>query len=83
MLHQFKYYASRHQRNDINQLWEHDNHPVELTSATFTQQRIDYVHQNPVAAGKVYRPEDYIFSSASNYAGLDQIIDIDCLFEIL
>jgi putative transposase len=38
MLHQFKYYASRHQRNDTYQLWEHDNHPVELVSRAFMQQ---------------------------------------------
>ena len=74
MLHQFKYYASRHERNDTYQLWEHDNHPVELTSRGFMQQRIDYIHQNPVTAGLVYRAEDYIYSSASNYASLDQIM---------
>jgi len=83
MLHQFKYYASRHARNDTYQLWEHDNHPIELISREFIQQRIDYIHQNPVVAGLVYRAEDYIYSSASNYAGLDQIIDVDCLFDIL
>jgi REP element-mobilizing transposase RayT len=80
MLHQFKYYASRHSRNELYQLWEHDNHFVEVSSATFTQQKIDYIHHNPVRAGLVYRPEDYVYSSASNYAGIDQIIDIDCLF---
>jgi REP element-mobilizing transposase RayT len=80
MLHQFKYYASLHSRNETYQLWEHDNHPIELSSPAFTQQKIDYIHQNPVTAGLVYRAEDYIYSSASNYAGLDQIIDVDCLF---
>lgn len=80
MLHQFKYYASRHTRNDYYQLWEHDSHPVELISPRFTQQKIDYIHYNPVRAGLVYRPEDYVFSSASNYAdSVDKIIDIDCL----
>ncbi len=83
MLHQFKYYASRHTRNETYQLWEHDNHPVELISPAFTQQKIDYIHQNPVRAGLVYRAEDYVYSSASNYAGIDQIIDVDCLFYIL
>lgn len=83
MLHQFKYFASCHQRNNTYQLWEHDIHPIELSSREFTQQRIDYIHQNPVVAGLVYRAEDYIYSSASNYAGLDQIIDVDCLFAIL
>jgi len=82
MLHQFKYYASRHTRNEHYQLWEHDNHFVELSSQSFTQQKIDYIHNNPVKAGLVYKAEDYIYSSASNYAGLDQIIDIDCLFPV-
>jgi len=80
MLHQFKYYASRHSRNEKYQLWEHDNHFIELSSTAFTQQKIDYIHQNPVSAGLVYRAEDYVYSSASNYAGIDQIIDVDCLF---
>ncbi len=80
MLHQFKYYASRHDRNEVYQLWEHDNHFIELSSPSFTQQKIDYIHLNPVRAGLVYKPEDYIYSSASNYAGIDQIIDVDCLF---
>jgi len=61
MLHQFKYYASRHDRNERYQLWEHDNHFVELSSAAFTQQKIDYIHNNPVKAGWVYKAEDYIY----------------------
>jgi hypothetical protein len=69
-------------RNEKYQLWKHDSHPIELSSPAFTQQKIDYIpaclpagrHQNPVEAGLVYRAEDYIYSSASNYAGLDQII---------
>ena len=80
MLHQFKYYASLHTRNEKYQLWEQDNHPIELSSPAFIQQKIDYIHDNPVAAGLVYKAEDYIYSSASNYAGIDQIIDVDCLF---
>ncbi|WP_419701392.1 REP-associated tyrosine transposase [Mucilaginibacter sp. NFX135] len=80
MLHQFKYYASRHSRNERYQLWEHDNHFIELSSPAFMQQKIDYIHQNPVKAGLVYRAEDYVYSSASNYAEVDKIIDVDCLY---
>jgi len=80
MLHQFKYYASRHTRNEVYQVWEHDNHFIELSSAAFTQQKIDYIHDNPVKAGLVYRAEDYVYSSASNYAGIDELIAVDCLF---
>jgi putative transposase len=80
MLHQFKYYASRHSRNEQYQLWEHDNHYIELSSPDFMQQKIDYIHQNPVKAGWVYRPEDYVYSSAANYAEVDQIIEVDCIY---
>jgi REP element-mobilizing transposase RayT len=80
MLHQFKYYASRHSRNEHYQLWDHDNHFIELFSPAVTQQKIDYIHQNPVRAGLVYRAEDYVYSSASNYAEIDKIIDVDCLY---
>ena len=30
MLHQFKYYAGRHTRNEKYQLWTHENHAEEL-----------------------------------------------------
>jgi hypothetical protein len=32
-------------------------------------QRLLYIHNNPVVAGIVRYPEDYLFSSAGNYAG--------------
>lgn len=31
--------------------------------------RLDYIHNNPVKAGIVRLPEEYIYSSASNYPG--------------
>jgi putative transposase len=80
MLHQFKHYASRHARNEHYQLWQHDNHFIELSSPAFIQQKIDYIHQNSVRAGIVYKPEDYVYSSASNYAEIDKIIEVDCLY---
>lgn len=35
---------------------------------------IDYIHQNPVRRGLVDRPEDWIWSSARWYAGLDPVV---------
>jgi hypothetical protein len=34
---------------------------------------------NPVRAGIVRKPEDYIYSSASNYAGLESILEVEIL----
>jgi hypothetical protein len=43
------------------QFWRHDNHPVELWSNKVIDEKIDYIHQNPVEAGLVFRAEDYIY----------------------
>jgi hypothetical protein len=37
---------------------------------------MNYIHNNPVAAGLVAKPEDFYYSSARNYAGLDAPLDI-------
>jgi hypothetical protein len=42
---------------------------------------MNYIHNNPVVAGLVSRPEEYYFSSARNNAGLDAPLEI--IFESL
>jgi putative transposase len=40
-------------------------------------QRLDYIHNNPVEAGIVLSAEDYLYRSAINYAGLpEKLIDV-------
>ena len=55
-----------HARNTNYQVWTHDNHPLQMQSHTI-KQRADYIHQNPVRAGWVDEPRDYIYSSARDY----------------
>jgi len=80
MLHQFKYYASRHTRNEEYQVWTHENHFVEIFSYDFMKQKVDYIHDNPVRAGYVYDAKEYIYSSAANYVEAEAIIEVDCLY---
>jgi len=79
MLHQFKFYSSRHSRNEDYQIWTHNNHPEECITKAFTDVKLDYIHDNPVRAGIVFKPEDYVYSSAANYAGRKGIIEIELL----
>jgi putative transposase len=65
LLHQMKYYALKHKRNKTYQLWTHENHPIELHGDMFDQ-RLQYIHENPVRAGIVEQAEAYIYSSANN-----------------
>ena len=69
MLWIFKSNGLRNPNNKEYQIWVQDSHPVHLFSADFTRQRLNYLHNNPVKAGIVYAPENYIFSSASAYCG--------------
>ena len=72
-----KYHAKYNKRvNDI-QLWTHFNHAVELDNNFILDQRMEYVHQNPVKAGIVKNAHEYIYSSASHYHGESCLIQID------
>ena len=51
------------------QLWQQYYHPIELATNEMIDQRLEYIHLNPVAAGFVEQPEDWIYSSARDYAG--------------
>ena len=65
------------------QLWQQDNHPIELTTLEIAHQRLDYIHYNPVEAGIVEKPEDYLYSSARDYYGIGGLIDIILLDPII
>jgi hypothetical protein len=45
------------------------------------QQKIDYIHNNPIEEGIVFRAEDYKYSSASDYAGEKGLLEAVCVFQ--
>jgi hypothetical protein len=53
--------------NDDFQLWQQNNHPLVLNNPEIAHQKLDYIHYNPVEAGFVLLPEDYLYSSAKDY----------------
>lgn len=75
----FEFAASEHKRNSHYQLWTHENHPIELFTEKVTRQKLNYTHNNPVRAGIVADPEDYLYSSARNYCGLPRVLEVDLL----
>lgn len=80
MLHQFTYYGSSNPNNESKQIWSNDNHPEICYSNEFTFIKLRYIHENPVRAGIVRKPEDYIYSSAPNYAEMGGILDVTLLY---
>lgn len=63
------------------QFWGHDNKPIELWSNKVIHQKINYIHNNPVKAGLVFKPEDYMYSSAIDYADGQGLIDNIIVFQ--
>ena len=57
-------------------LWRGDNKPIELWSNAVITQKLNYIHQNPVEEGLVFKAEDYMYSSAYDYTGENGMIDI-------
>jgi putative transposase len=60
------------------QFWQQNNHPIEIWTLKVFEQKLNYVHQNPVQTGFVTDPIDYKYSSARNYGNDDQtVLEID------
>lgn len=59
------------------QFWQQHNKPIELWSAEVIDQKVEYIHKNPVVSGFVYEPEHWKYSSALNYAGQKGVLEID------
>jgi putative transposase len=76
MLWMMERVGKRNSQNIEFQLWQQDNHPIELFDLKILHQKFDYIHNNPVAAGIVEKPEEYLYSSARDYCGLPGMIDI-------
>jgi len=79
MLRLFKYYARFNKNNTQYQLWKRDNRPIELVSPKWINQKLNYIHNNPVRAGIVELPENYLYSSALWYLEEEGKIKIDIL----
>jgi hypothetical protein len=76
MMWLFRANGERNTNNQVYQFWQQDNHPVCLSNAEMLRQRMDYLHNNPVAEGLVTEPQYYVYSSARDYTGGKGLLDI-------
>jgi putative transposase len=67
MLWLFKQAGEANSKNKDYQFWQQENHPIELISNKFLDQKLHYIHMNPVKAGIVDEPWEYRYSSARDY----------------
>ena len=79
MLKRFEFAAKSSVRNGQHQFWMHNNHAEKLVSRKFVAQKLHYIHLNPVRAGWVEHTDEWMYSSARNYANKTSLIEIDHL----
>ena len=53
LLNHFAYAGKYNPKITDYKFWQDGLHPIELTSGKFIDQKINYIHQNPVEAGIV------------------------------
>ena len=73
------FFRKHNPNNEQCQFWQQGNHQIELWSKPVIDQKLDYIHNNPVVAGWVDLPEYYLYSSARDYADIKGLLDIDLL----
>lgn len=68
LLNAFKKAAIGNSNNSENQFWQQHNNPIELWSSQVIDQKLDYIHNNPVEAGLVEQSWHWKYSSAKDYS---------------
>lgn len=63
-------------REQKYKVWQDGNQPKIIYTPSFFWEKLDYIHNNPVEEMIVEKSEDYLFSSARNYADMDGLLDI-------
>ena len=76
LLEYFKKTCQHLKREQQYKVWQDGYHAEHIYSNLFIKQNVEYIHNNPVNDKTVAYPEDYYFSSAKNYAGLDSELEV-------
>jgi REP element-mobilizing transposase RayT len=69
LLYRFSFAGKFDHRIKNYKVWQDTSHPILLDSNYLIDQKINYIHQNPVRALIVENADEYLFSSACDYAG--------------
>jgi len=80
MINKFEFAAKIDIKSKDYKFWQTGFHPVFLESSKFIDQKLNYIHRNPVAAGLVTEAAHYAYSSAIDYEGGKGLLDVVLLF---
>jgi hypothetical protein len=70
------FHKARHKIDRPHQVWQEGSHPAQIQGEAMMRQKLEYIHNNPVARGYVDDPLHWRYSSARNYAGQAGLIEV-------
>ncbi len=76
MLDRCSFRAANDKKVASYKFWQEDNHVEQIYTHDFYRQKLEYIHQNPVRQEIVEHAEDYLYSSARNYAGMSGLLNV-------
>ena len=76
ILKQLSFYKKAHKQKENYQFWEEGGHPEWIQNIQMLQQKVEYIHQNPVKRGYVDEVRHWRYSSARDYDGMDGVLPI-------
>ena len=76
MLDRLAWLKAGYKTRSTHQFWQEGSHPKEITSDEMMEQKVEYVHNNPVRRGYIERPEHWRYSSARNYLGQPGLVEV-------
>ncbi|MDQ3050835.1 MAG: transposase [Bacteroidota bacterium] len=76
ILNLLNFRGRQHSKNIETKLWKDNYDCFELYTNEIIDQKLNYIHNNPVRAELVEEPHNYLYSSARNYAGMKGLLEV-------
>ena len=76
MLNRFEYAGKNDKKIKNYRFWQEGNDTQEIFLNDYFNQKLNYIHENPVKAEIVNRAEDYRYSSAIDWAGKKGLLEV-------
>ena len=76
MLNRFEYAGKNDKKITNYRFWQEGNNAQEIFLNDYFNQKLNYIHENPVKAELVNRAEEYRYSSAIDWAGGKGLLEV-------
>ena len=67
LVNQLAYFCAAHKKLQKHQVWQEGIHPQQIDTDEMMDQKMEYIHNNPVTRGLVVAPEHWRYSSAHEW----------------